>query len=369
VSNFGIVVGINQYPAGANQPQLFGAVSDAADFAEWALHPDGGNVPPDKLHFWTYPGAAPPAGSQLATFLAAPTPWWNTAAVAPVATRGPTVDEIAETAAQAARLAFAERQNQQTESRLFIFLAGHGVQGKTQIDLESQTCFLADDYQGQANAIRGLVPTNDLRIAMLSLGFSEVFMFLDCCRLNLVRSNAVVRSLNFNRVPFPDDVKWGAGFAADRNSVAWETPEQNPTRGAFSKILIEGLRRVRDAGNTLTAYALDDYVANRIEAVVHPRRQRPLFTGDPGLRALTLANGPPIKLGDEDVVINLGGLPAGTKVYLKAADGTLLATFAADTVDRRIALEVGRLYSLETADGSVEKGFLHGDDGDRHVSL
>ncbi|WP_095088985.1 caspase family protein [Mesorhizobium sophorae] len=369
MSNFALVIGINQYPHGADQQPLFGAVSDAADFAEWVLHPDGGNVPPDKLHVWTYPPAAAQPGSRLSEFLAAPTAWWNGADVVPDPTRGPTVDEITETAEEAAKRAFAERQNQQSESRLFIFFAGHGVQGKTQTDLEPQTCFLANDYQGQVNRIRGLVPANDLRIAMLAQGFSEVFMFLDCCRLNLVRSNAVVQSLNFNRAPSPDDVRWGAGFAADRNSVAWETPDPNPTRGAFSKILIEGLRRVRDANNTLTAYALEDYVANRIEAVVHPRKQRPLFTGDPGLRALILANGPPIQLGSEDVVINLGGLPAGTQVFLKDANGIVLSTFPAGPVDRRIALEVGRLYSLETADGSVEKGFLHGDDGDRRVDL
>jgi hypothetical protein len=369
VSSYAIVVGINQYPVGANQTQLFGAVSDAMDFAEWALHPDGGNVPAANMHFWTFSPTPAPANSRLEAFQAAPSPWWNPGAFQPDATRAPTVDEIYETGVHAAQLARGEKQNQGTDSRLFVFFAGHGVQGKTQADLETQTCFLTNDYQGDADAIRGLVPSEDFRIAMLAKGFAEVFMFLDCCRVNLVRSNAVVRALNGSRVASPSNVKWGTGYAADPDNVAWETPEQNPTRGAFSKVLVEGLRRVRDANNTLTAYALEDYVTNRIDAVVHPRVQQPLFIGGSNLRALKLASGPPIKIGDEDVVINLGGLPAGTQVHLKAADGTILAAYLADAVDKRFALEVGRLYSLETADGTVERGFLHGAEGDRHVSL
>lgn len=371
VKNWAIVVGVNVYPQQANQKPLSGAVGDALDFADWALHPNGGNVDPANLLLWTYPPAAQGGSSErVQQYNIAPTAWTNGYDQYPPRTdRPPLVEEIFQTAWAAARCAAGEQRARATKGRCFVFLAGHGVQGRAKLDTVSQTCFLAGDFQDNG-PVNGLVPTEDLRIGLLTSGFAQVFMFLDCCRLNLVRLNEVVRSLNFPSNSYPDTATWGAGFAAERNSVAWETPAGNPSRGAFSKILLEGLRRVRDpATGVLSVRALEDYVVNRIQAMVRPKTQYPYFTGDPGTHRLEIVSAPPILLGEQDVVVDFGAIPAGTEIHLKDADGMTLGTLLAAATAERINVQVGRLYSLETADGAIEHGFMHTGPGETHVQL
>src|SRR5437660_374184 len=69
-----LVVGINEYPASAGVNTLFGAVADAADFADWALHPNGGGILPDNLYFWTFPAPAAPS-KELKNYLQSPRAW------------------------------------------------------------------------------------------------------------------------------------------------------------------------------------------------------------------------------------------------------------------------------------------------------
>ncbi|WP_165422180.1 caspase family protein [Rhizobium ruizarguesonis] len=371
MKNWAIIVGINEYPQSANQNPLRGAVADAVDFADWALHPDGGNVDPDNLFLWTYPPPAPGTCSErVEQYNQNPSAWSNGFdQIQPSGDRAPFVEEIFRTAWTAARGAASELREDGTEGRCFVFLAGHGVQGKARFDIVPQTCFLAGDFQ-EDGPVNGLVPSEDLRVGLLSCGFAQVFMFLDCCRLNLVRFNSVVRNLNFPSDPYPDTAIWGAGFAAERNSVAWETPAGNPSRGAFSKILLEGLRRVRDpATGILSVRALEDYVANRIQAMVRPNEQYPYFVGDPSPSRLVIVNAPPIPLGDEDIVVDFGAIPPGTNVYLKDAKGQMLATLSARAGGERVAAQLGRLYSLETQGGAVEHGFQHTGPGVTHVQL
>lgn len=202
VKNWAIVVGINVYPQQANQNPLSGAVGDALDFADWALHPDGGNVDPANLFLWTYPPAGPGIGSaRVQTYNRAPTAWTNGFDQIPPRTdRPPLVEEIFQTAWAAARGAAGELRASSIKGRCFVFLAGHGVQGRAKFDTVPQTCFLAGDFQ-ENGPVNGLVPTEDLRVGLLTCGFAQVFMFLDCCRLNLMRLNEVVRNLNSRQTP------------------------------------------------------------------------------------------------------------------------------------------------------------------------
>ena len=94
-----IVIGINDYQK-PGIPNLFGAVGDAADFADWALDPGGGNVRPEHMYFWTSPAPAAPS-ARLAAFLANPTVWTNGTAVS--LGRPPRAQEISDTALMMSR--------------------------------------------------------------------------------------------------------------------------------------------------------------------------------------------------------------------------------------------------------------------------
>lgn len=371
MKNWAIIVGINRYPPTAAQCELRGAVGDALDFADWALHPDGGNVDTHNLFLWTYP---PPdlenMTLEVAKYSKKPTPWSNGARrFKPKKNRPPTVSEIFQTGYLAADLAADEKNANGEVGRCFVFFAGHGLQAKTVRENVPQTCFLAGDFQ-DTGSISGLLPCEDFRVGLLTTGFAQAFMFLDCCRGNAIRLNSTVQPLNFPSAAYPEDVVWGAGFAAERNKIAYETPPANPGRGAFSKIVIEGLRRVRDPDTgELSVRALEDYVANRIDAAVHPYEQWPYFMGEPGTSKLILVTGNPIPLDVIDVVIDFGDTPAGTIVHLKNAKGDNLATFKAGKRKKQYAIQIGHLYSLETQDGSIERGFQHNGPGVTHVKL
>src|SRR5438874_10749407 len=113
-----LIIGINAYQK-PDIPTLFGAVADAADFADWALDPAGGNVKSDRLFFWTSPAPVEPS-AKLRNFLANPTPWHNN--VIPDFTRPPDADEIVKTALKMATTLSA------AAGRIYVFMAGHGVQ-------------------------------------------------------------------------------------------------------------------------------------------------------------------------------------------------------------------------------------------------
>jgi hypothetical protein len=366
MASWAIVVGINQYPAaGPGLSNLSGAVSDAVEFAEWALHPGGGNVEPKRLLFWGHPWPQD-VGQLLDEYLKAQTDWWHGGPVQPNPNRPPTLSEIVQSAAKMASDAGTEELAQGEPGRCFVFLAGHGVQGRTQVSPVPQTCFVAGDHFPSPIS-NGLLPADDLRIGLLTTGFREVHLFLDCCRRSLVRANAIVPTLAFPGAIYPNDAAWTASFASGRNGIAWETPRAHPTRGAFSKILLQGLWSVRNAQGVLTVRALEDYVVNRIAAAVHPDQQAPLFIGEPATSAHVLLTGPAIPLNFEDVTVDLSALAENTLVNVKDKDG-VLQVLQADGTPKAVALEVGQMYSLETQDRSRVKAFLH-QGGEMHVQL
>lgn len=366
MASWAIVVGINHYPnAFPGLGNLSGAVSDAVEFAEWALHPGGGNVDPSRLLFWAHPWPTV-VGANLAAFLAVQTNWWNGAAVQPTPNRPPSLSEIVQSAARMASEAGGEEFATGEPARCFVFLAGHGVQGRTHINPVPQTCFVAGDHFSSAVST-GLLPADDLRVGLLTTGFREVHLFLDCCRLSLTRANAIIPPLAFPGAMFPDNAAWTASFASGRNGVAWEIPRLQPTRGAFSKVLLQGLWSIRNAQGVLTVRALEDYVMNRIGATVHPEQQLPLFTGEPATSSHILLQGPAIKLNFEDVTFDLGAVQTDTLVNVFGKDG-VLHVLKADGAPKAVALEIGQMYSLETADRSRVKAFLH-EGGGMHVQL
>ncbi len=361
--NWAIVVGINAYPAASRQTELKGAVADAADFADWALHPNGGGVAPEDLFFWTHPAPAQPSAA-LSTFLTSPSPWADAAneeedgepvKLHPMAQgRPPRTPEIALTALAAARVAKATR----TENRLYVFLAGHGLQTTTIESAQAaQTCFVTAEFKPESPIALGLLPCDDLRNGLLALGFTQVVMFLDCCRAQITPSTTPP-SLAMMRAVQGAKRNYGVGRAADFGAVAFEAPAADPQRGAFSKVLLDGLRRHRDDNQTLTLNGLESYVETAIIEVVAPEKQYPQFDISPRNPKFPLLTAPPI---DPDVDIEITFTADYPVVELRDGKARLIRTFTGVTRGQalQVPLPAGAFYSLETPDKKKASAFQH----------
>lgn len=369
MANWALVVGINVYPAAKGVNPLAGAVADAADFAEWALHEFGGAVPHERLYFWGHPWPAQ-TGPLLAQYDLAPTHWVANGEFPPDQTRPPTKSEIHHTVFTMAKAAEQQKLATGEPQKCFVFLAGHGALGSIEAYGEAKTCFMAGDYF-DSPLMEGLLPIDQLRTGMLSHGFDEVHFFLDCCRVSAFRANDVVPPVRFPAKQYPKTARWTAGHAADRdNGIAFETPIANPSRGAFSKVLIEGMRRLRNADGALVARNLEEYVRARIGPAVFPRKQSPYFTGEPDTSEHRLAVGPPIPLDTADVTIDFSRVAVGENVVIKNSAGLVLQRMIrSQQAEVVVSLEIGQMYAIETEDRKHGESFLHTAGVSRNVVL
>jgi uncharacterized caspase-like protein len=370
--NWAIVVGINEYPPAANQGVLKGAVADAADFADWALHPNGGDVAAKDLFFWTHPAPDDPT-DRLAAFLADATPWvdiekGDTPEEAPLEAmavgRAPEADDIVITAlagAEAAKRAGGQH-------RIYVFFAGHGVQTTT---IESaalpQTCFVTANFRTRF-ATRGLIPCDDLRNGLMNLGFSQVVMFLDCCRSSISLTKPPP-SLDMNSTGSKPKPNYGVGRASDFGALAYEAPAGAEKRGAFSQVLLDGLRRHRDDGvQVLTLNALANYVSTSIGEVVKPNIQLPQFEIIPSNPQFEILKAPKI---DPLVDIVVTFSQAFAEVVLKDGKTRVIFTFRNVESGQEACCQApaGSLYSLETPDRTHVQAFPHTGPDVTHVGF
>lgn len=353
------VIGINEYPVESRQAQLHGAVADAADFADWALDPAGGAVLPEHMFLWTMP--APAASPQrLAAFLQNPTRW---PFVGPDFGRAPHASEIKRAIAEIARKAVAGGAE-----RLYVFFAGHGAQTKPRdYEEDPQNCFIVGDFAPDMPSL-GLVPCDDLRRYLKGQGPAELVLFFDCCRntlpLKVPRPSGGFNVLGSNGL----HRRLAVGRASQDETVAYEVPigVPVPERGAFSKLLIAGLRDFR-VGGQLTMKDLQDYVTSGIGDLVKPHQQLPDFDERPLPRGLVLAVGRPLN-AQPPIRVDSTGMTAGTELLLLDKDAQLVTTFMAGPTTHVFHLPIGG-YSIELRDESVIAAFNHVGPGATDVGI
>lgn len=355
--NFAIVVGINEYPATANQKVLGGAVEDACDFAEWALDPAGGAVSPADLHFWAYPQPKGKTGD-LEAAIAEPTLWRNIGDVKPDPSRGPTAMEIVKTAYNRGReLMVAKANGNPIKARIYVFLAGHGVRAREVDNGPTQTCLLAADFETPNGLTTyGLVPTASFRDGLLTGGFAEVVMFLDCCRVK--DPITPMQAINICGAKEPTDPKanWAYANATIDGRLAYEI-DVPPVRGAFSHVLLEGLRTERDANNNLCAEGLLGYVVDNI--ATKTKGQVPTLNYNPevkpGMVIATGAVAPKPVPPPRELVLNFENAPLGAIYRLVDARSRPVPdqqNIVAVAGTWSIAGLAPSLYGIERVDGS-----------------
>lgn len=294
MATWAIVVGINEYPAAASQRPLAGAVSDAIDFADWALDPTGGGVTPDRLFFWTYPWSAGTLPANLAAYLAAPLPNWVRVdgLNPPDPARPPMAQEIIWTAETNGRAVFECKfaaGPAAPKDRILVFLAGHGVRTQQIGQTIKQTCFVAGNFRPAISSVAdGLVPCASFQQSLRNNRFDEALLFLDCCRNELAYTS--LQALPWcDLLDHRQELNWSIGYATRDTGVAHETTAA-PIRGAFSQTLMMGLRNCRDRHGGLTVDRLDQFVSQNIARVIQ-QPQAPYFEYQPRDAPLVIIEG------------------------------------------------------------------------------
>lgn len=359
MTSWALVVGINEYPERSKLSKLFGAVADAADFADWVLDPAGGNVQPDHLYFWTHP-APVTMGGHLQQFMQNPTPW---PLVGPDFGKAPEANEIMHCVQK-----FAEKSVQEGAQRLYVFFAGHGAQTLPDGYAEdAQNCFMAGDFLAEMQQV-GLVSCDDLKRFLARIGPAELILFFDCCRNTLPLKVMRPASVYSRTTDLRLHRRLGLGRAAQDEHVAFEVPigHPTPTRGAFSQLLVGALRNHRVNGQ-LTFNQLDAYVTAGMADLVRPAVQVPDFTEKPKPPAIVLVAGQGGQ-GIADLRLTFSIVPPGTSFLVVDAEANTVAADIVAAGGHDYTLPIG-IYSVELQDGSVLKMFHLQGPGQTHVEI
>ena len=153
-----VVVGISQYP-GYDGKDLVCPGQDAVAFREWLVDPAGGNVPEENIQMVI----VPPAKRKMSKRSAKPTE--------------KAIHEAIKTAYQDAGKVTGAEWNQ---SRLYLFLSGHGISLRTE-DASLLAADASDDDPGRhvsSSAIKDFFQKEHY--------FREIVVFADCCRDDFV---------------------------------------------------------------------------------------------------------------------------------------------------------------------------------------
>lgn len=242
-TDFGLVVGINDYPRFSS---LKGAVNDALSFHEWLRAEDGGNVAEGNVRS-VLSQADPPK---------------------------PVQEQVDEALFDLMQKANAKEV---VGRRLYFHFSGHGAgipQGRNDVALLLATW--SDNFARLAlskNKYSG-------KLAAWQV-FKEVVILLDCCRTNTVNAAGVKPTITYKPTPrFP--TKLFIAYATDPGGAAKEFYDGKQHRGKFTNSLLKILRRAPGiTARSLGAQLVEDLERCGQKALVHDELQTSRF-GRPG---------------------------------------------------------------------------------------
>ncbi|MBA2537393.1 MAG: caspase family protein [Actinobacteria bacterium] len=242
--NWAVVIGIDRY--WSERACLKGAVNDALLMREWLLDPAGGDVPEENLALILSPTAdKKPEGLEAVE-----------------ATNAAIVSSIAD---------LLKRSKGEGE-RLYFFYAGHGLTAR--VNQRDENALVCSDFTD-------LLTTNSLALRSLweffeTVQFQDQFFFVDACR-NIPWENV---EFEVGRWPLPRKRDPGLPpaqqfilHATSPGLRAQELQEAGNERGAFTDVLLDGLRGKSKAKAWSSAKEnyqvrwerLVDYVKNELE--------------------------------------------------------------------------------------------------------
>ena len=210
--NWAVVIGVDRY--WSEPASLKGAVGDALRMREWLLDPAGGAVPEENIALLLSPNEGNDPGVE-----------------APEATRDAIVNSIAELL----------KQSQGEGERLYFFYAGHGLTAR--VNQRDENALVCSDFTD-------VLVHNSLALRSLweffeTAQFQDQFFFVDACR-NIPWENV---EFEVGRWPLPRKRDPGLPpaqqfilYATSPGLRAQELQEAGNERGAFTEVLLEGLR-------------------------------------------------------------------------------------------------------------------------------
>jgi hypothetical protein len=344
--HYGVVVGINAYPGG--YMPLNGPVNDATAFAEWLRDPEQGGLPKGNVQLIVTPKRPPKRPN----------------------TARPTKQLIDEALVKAhedleedlAKLPEEERGAARNASRLYLFVAGHGIMpGEGEAALLDATA-RRPRYQ----------PNVELQSYLMRIkrngAFAEVCAFADCCRTAELLTIA-------GQIFLTPPLRGGGpvttllALATTAGDLAFEeikdSADADLRRGYFSRTLMEGLRgnAADPRSGLVTTSGLRSYVTPILAELTKdkPVPQKAEFYaaedmvfGPPRSRT---EGRPPGRAGRK-VVIRFPEWAEDDTVELVAPDGSRMAWEPVDG-PWTVRLYDGEWYVQRAGSAQDTRGFAH----------
>lgn len=288
-TDYAIVVGINGY--NGEIPKLQGCVNDAQLFRSWLIKPDGGGLDPNNVTSIYAPEPSPDGK--------------------------PRRDEIEDLI-----LAFYAHQNQTGQARgrrLYLYFAGHGVTPNAPND-DDCGLVMANALLLSLRSLPGRLAARRVRRAAL---FSEIVLFMDCCRqvTGLVVADCGLPDVGDPQVAAKS--RYLYGFAAQWAMTAAERLLPHPLdpaeadlwQGVFTHALLRGLTCAIDETGEITSVSLKEFVRSAVQELLpEDDNLRPQIEFSENLKPISFGRGVrvPVEvrsaapLGDVQVFDGLG---------------------------------------------------------------
>jgi Caspase domain len=248
-AHYAVVIGINFYET---LNSLSGAIHDAEAFYEWLHRSDGGGL--TKSNIRRVPATVNPDGQRLTPDLVA-------------------IHRTLSDVNLEMRTRFNDDPGAYKRSRLYVFVAGHGMSAPG----ASAALFSTEAREGSWGSAL------DLQACAQWYSdhgpFAEVVLLADCCRTNY-------RQVNLSGLPFDlwefdygeqDRPRVLTAYATLPDQLSFEgDANQDEDRGYFSRALIEGLLEAVDPKEgCVTNLSLEKHVREKVEAMTAPPHPPP----------------------------------------------------------------------------------------------
>lgn len=239
-----IVVGISRYPGLGD---LAGPENDAGEFTRWLLSPTGGDVPCE--HVRTIVSSDYPAP---------PDPH----------TAEPTVAAVQECLDALLVRSEVNQENgvgHRVGRRLYLYFAGHGFEPEP----EQVVLLAANAARRRGYHVAGVAYADYFRRCGI---FSEVLLFMDCCRQSMYQIPLSAPSLApMMDTDAPECAKWFMAFATKWSRTSREKPLDGRSRGIFTAALLRGLSGdAADPDGRITDESLAGFLYLHMKDVLTP---------------------------------------------------------------------------------------------------
>lgn len=249
--DYGVVVGIQSYPALDADHQLLGPEHDAKSFYDWLLHPTGGDVPADNV--------------KLIVSSNYPQPFSSRMSAKPIAHEvQDAFDLLQEIAADNNR----KKKGLRAGRRLYIYFAGHGFAPRP----DQTALLMANAAFEKVGPLYHILGQYTADWFFRTAYFDEVMLFMDCCR-EMVSVSGLNMSWTDQDVPDAvKTVKRFYGHATMWSGVAREKEIDGVRRGVFTVTLVRGLEggACDPLTGEITAASLSSYLYNNMKNLLDP---------------------------------------------------------------------------------------------------